>query len=423
MPRLLFIAPVVPAATGNGLAMRAGMFLDAFSRAHEVSLLVVPVSGAADPRDVPEFVSRRTARVVVLPPDECLDPWFGLIARLTDAEQRRAALEAYPHPALCRLGPPHAVGAAAARLAGTAFDVVHVFRLYLAPFAEPFLASRPPGHRPAIVLDLDEDEWRTRRRLAAVYALRGDAVRARQEASEAEKYERLAELWLSRFDRVLVCAPPDAAELQRRLDVGAVEIVPNAVDVPAVVSRRACADGAFTLLFVGTLGYFPNEDAIRFFCDAILPALRARVDRAVRVEIVGGGAPAAVRALAEIPGVMVRGQVPDLEPFYAAADVAVAPLRAGGGTRIKILEAFAHGVPVVSTSTGAEGLDVASGRHLLLADDAGGFAAACGRLAREPGLAAGLAERARALVLARHARPSVAATIERVIVDCTRSLR
>jgi glycosyltransferase involved in cell wall biosynthesis len=422
MPRLLFIAPVMPAPTGNGLAMRAGMFLDAFSRGHEVSLLVVPVSGAADPRDVPEFVSRRVARMVVLPADECLDPWFGLIARLTDPGQRCAALEAYPHPVLCRLGPPHAVRAAAARLAGIAFDVVHVFRLYLAPFAEPFLASRPPGHRPAVVLDLDEDEWRTRRRLARLHALRGDAARARQEASEAEKYESLARRWLPRFDRVLVCSSPDGAELRRRLGVPALDVIPNAVSVPAVAPRRAGADGAFTALFVGTLGYFPNEDAIRFFCDEILPALRTRIDRAVRVELVGG-APPGVRSLAELPGVMVRGQVPDLAPFYAAADVAVAPLRAGGGTRIKILEAFAHGVPVVSTSIGAEGLDVASGRHLLLADDAVDLAAACVRLAREPGLAAGLAERARALVLARHALPSVTATIERLIVDCTRSLR
>jgi polysaccharide biosynthesis protein PslH len=403
--------------------MRAGMFLDALCRDHDVSLLVVPVAGAADPDVVGAFVSQRTVRVVTLKTDECLDPWFGLIARVTDAEQRSAALAAYPTPILCRLGPPHAVRAAAERFAGVGFDVVHVFRLYLAPFAEPFLSAGPPARRPVCLLDLDEDEWRTRRRLAELYALRGDAARARQEAGEAEKYERLARRSLSWFDRIVVCASPDRAELARRFDGAHVEVVPNAVQVPDALPRTPGAGGAFTILFVGTLGYFPNEDAARFFCDEVLPVLRAGLDRPVRVEIVGGDPPVAVARLAEIPGVMVRGRVPDVAPFYAAADVAVAPLRAGGGTRIKILEAFAHGVPVVSTSIGAEGLEVVPGRHLLVADDAGGLAAACLRLAREPRLAAELVAAARTRTLARYALPSVTATIERLVVDWMRAVR
>jgi glycosyltransferase involved in cell wall biosynthesis len=396
------------------------MFLEALSRDHEVSLLVVPVAGSDV---VDDFVRRRTARVVVLKADECLDPWFGLIARVIDTEQRSVALEAYPLPVLCRLGPPHAVRAAAEQFAGIGFDVVHVFRLYLAPFAEPFVSTGPSARRPVCVLDLDEDEWRTRGRLAELYALRGDAVRARREASEAEKYERLALRCLSQFDRVVVCASPDRAELSRRFEVAHVEVVPNAVPVPGAPPRTPEARGAFTILFVGTLGYFPNEDAVRFLCDEVRPALCAGLGRSVRVEIVGGGGSDAVRRLAELPGVTLRGHVPDVAPFYAAADVAVAPLRAGGGTRIKILEAFAHRVPVVSTSIGAEGLEAVPGQHLLVADDAAGFAAACLRLAREPRLGAELAERAHTLTLARYALPSVTAAIERLVVDCARAVR
>jgi len=114
--------------------------------------------------------------------------------------------------------------------------------------------------------------------------------------------------------------------------------------------------------------------------------------------VVAGSNPVdAVRALADQPGVTVLANPPEIAPLYAKARAAVVPLRAGGGTRIKILEAFAHGVPVISTPLGAEGLDVEAGRHLVVADTPEAFAAACIDIARDDGLRSELVTQARQL--------------------------
>ena len=168
---------------------------------------------------------------------------------------------------------------------------------------------------------------------------------------------------------------------------------------------------AGNLLFAGTLGYAPNGDAAEFFCHEVLPRLRALAGPPARVAIVGSNPGPSVLRLSQIPEVTVAGNVPSMAPYYAAADVAVVPVRAGGGTRIKVLEAFAYRVPVVATAVGVEGLDAEAGLHLLVADGADEFATACARLLRDPALALALAERAHALLAPRYAFPTVAARI------------
>lgn len=383
------------------------MFLDALAGGFDVFLLVVPVAGPADASQVPEFIARRTARVVVLALEGRIDPHYALIARLKDPEERLAALLAYPRPALERFATSDTVREAASHFAGVRFDLVHVMRLYLASFAGPYLSAA--AFRPACAIDIDDDEGETRRRLAALHDLRGRARAAALAAAEARKYWDLERRWLPRFDRVAVCADGDRIALERRVGLTSVVVLPNAVDLPA--SPRGQPGGtALTLLFVGSLGYFPNEDAACFLCREVLPRLRAATDRPVSVRIVGPHPPASVRSLAG-PDISVTGAVADVSPYYADAHLAVVPLRAGGGTRIKVLEAFAHGVPVVSTALGAEGLDVEQGSHLLIADTAEGLAAACLRLADNPAVADALARRARALVAARYGLPAVKAMI------------
>jgi glycosyltransferase involved in cell wall biosynthesis len=117
---------------------------------------------------------------------------------------------------------------------------------------------------------------------------------------------------------------------------------------------------------------------------------------------VGSHPPSPVVDLGRIDGVSVHANVPDVGPFYRRADAAVVALRAGGGTRVKILEAFAHGVPVVSTPVGAEGIDAIAGRHLLVGDDPAALAGACHQLLTDPVLAERLQTEAFALVSARY---------------------
>lgn len=404
---LLFISPVMPAVSGNGLAMRAGVFLEALSVDHEVTLAVIPVSGLADPGAIPAWVAGLTARVLVAPPDDRGDTHYGLIARVRDDEARARALLAYPRPLLSRFANPRAIADLAARVGDAQFDVVHVFRLYLAPFAEPFRAARRDGGRPLAVLDLDDDEPTARRRLAAVLATRGCERAAAREASEADAYARFVRAWLPRFDRVVVCADGDRERLEPDVVRRRVAVVPNAVREPEPTPERE----RDALLMVGSFGYAPNDDAARFLGEEIWPRVLAARSSLRRLSIVGSRPGPAVQALAGRGDVAVTGAVPDVTPYYSHALVAACPLRAGGGTRIKAIEAFAHGVPLVSTSIGVEGLDVVPGRHALIADTAADFAAACVEIARDPALAAALRDGARALHRERYALPAVVARI------------
>jgi glycosyltransferase involved in cell wall biosynthesis len=134
-----------------------------------------------------------------------------------------------------------------------------------------------------------------------------------------------------------------------------------------------------TLLFVGVMNTSANIDAIRFFANSVLPLVRrSRPD--VRLMVVGRDPGPGVRRLHNGTNLIVTGSVPSVEPFLRQATAVIVPIRFGGGTRIKILEAMAHGKPMVSTTVGAEGLDVKPNEHLLIADTPTGFADACVRL-------------------------------------------
>lgn len=388
---------MTPADGGNGLAMRAGLVLDALAHDHKVSLLVVPVAGPA-PAAWPPFVIERTAERVCLDLQGRQDPEFTRAAAVPVGSRQVAALRSYPRPALCRFATNEVVQEARRSFSGPPFDAVHVMRLYLAPFVAAFTGAGGPR----TVLDLDDDEVETRRRIAALHARLGQPALMTLEAAEADKYRTLEGEWLRRFDHVLVCSARDRAAVAARSGHPAVHEVPNGVRRPDPAPAPPEACGIFRLLFVGSLGYFPNADAAAVLCREVLPRLRARVRCDVAVDVVGSHPPPAVVDLAGIPGVTVHAGVPAVAPFYARAHAAVLPIRAGGGTRLKILEAFAHGVPVVSTAVGAEGLDVAPERHLLIGEDPEALAMAGERVLTDPSLARRLRAEALELVATRY---------------------
>ena len=177
------------------------------------------------------------------------------------------------------------------------------------------------------------------------------------------------------------------------------------------------------MLFQGNLGYPPNIDAAQWLATAIAPRIRAAVP-ATEVRLVGR--PGSNVTELHRPGVVtVVGEVPSMEEELARATVAVVPVRYGSGTRVKILESFAHRIPVVSTTLGAEGLDVEDGVHLLLADDPEEFAAATVRLLGDAGLRVRLTEAAEARYLDRYdgrlADQGVRRLVEDVAAASTRS--
>jgi glycosyltransferase involved in cell wall biosynthesis len=282
-------------------------------------------------------------------------------------------------------------------------------RLYLAPLAEPLL-RRKSLDRPFCVLDVDDDEVLTRHRLAHLHRAYGDDQRADDEALEAERYARLAERYLPAFERIAVSSQADQGRLATAFPQGHFRHLPNGYDTLSGRPQAARRGGPLRLIFVGSLDYFPNADAIRFFCSQCLPRLRGAARQQIRVDIIGGGG-ADLRSAFASAGVTFHGSIADLRQHYRDADVAIVPIRAGGGTRIKILEAFAQGIPVVSTTIGAEGLGATGGEHLLIADDAEAFANACWRLKSSPALAEEIARNATTLCRQNHSRGAIAASI------------
>jgi glycosyltransferase involved in cell wall biosynthesis/GT2 family glycosyltransferase len=197
-------------------------------------------------------------------------------------------------------------------------------------------------------------------------------------------------------DFVITMSDTDRALLGRFVDPAHVVTVPNGVDC-----RRFtfAADGREpqSLLFVGFFRHEPNVEAVRYFCREVLPLVR-RTHPQTRFRIVGSYPPDAVRRLGEQPGIEVTGRVEDIGAYYRTSAVFVVPVLQGSGTRLKILEAMASGCPVVSTTIGAEGIDVKDGAEMLIADSAEAMAAAIDRVLRDPALATRLAARARDLV-------------------------
>jgi len=210
-------------------------------------------------------------------------------------------------------------------------------------------------------------------------------------------------LWLdlqrgaaARAQAVVVCSEKD----RRRLAGPHSAVIPNGYTAPAHPLGRVVVADPPVILFAGLLTYPPNRDAAAVLATRIAPLVRERLP-AVQIRLTGrAGDP--VARLGDPPRVVVTGFVPDMAVELARADIVAVPLRVGGGTRIKILEAFAHRIPVVSTTAGATGLDVVHGRDLLIADDPQAFARACVALLTDQEQRGRLAEAAHRLFLEQY---------------------
>ena len=208
-------------------------------------------------------------------------------------------------------------------------------------------------------------------------------------------------------DHVLTVTAEDAARLRRFLPDLPVSVSPVGVDTRDFHPMPPRDDCRSDVLFVGNFIHPPNTDAVRFLATEVLP----RLDRGVRVCVVGHGAEAAVAALGAT-GITAIGAVDDLRPWLASATAVVAPVRFGTGMRGKVLEALAMGRPVVTTTLGAEGLGAVAGRHLLVADHAADFGAAVRRVLGDAELRTRLGQEGRALVETRFDWDGIADALE-----------
>jgi glycosyltransferase involved in cell wall biosynthesis len=267
--------------------------------------------------------------------------------------------------------------------AGGPLDLLQIEYLHMAPFGNGVAARTR-------VLDLPD----VQSSLAASYA------RARRpplstalhlEAAALRSLERRA---LVRFDTVVVVSEHERQRLPAT--VGSVMVCPNGIDMPEPLPPAQTP----TVSFVATMGWAPNTDAALWLGREIWPAVLAGVPGA-RLLLVGRDPTPAVRALASA-AIEVSGTVDDVRPYLAQTAVAVAPLRSGGGTRLKILEALGGGRPVVATSAGVDGLEDLVGRGVVVADDAAGIARALVDLLKAPQKAADMGKEGHDAVAADH---------------------
>ncbi len=357
--KILFLTPQLPYPPQKGTALRNWGLISGLAGRHEVSVLSFLDPGqAAEP--AAELLATCARVEAVAPPDRNLRTRVRdlVITRQADMALRLAS-EAFAE----RLR---------AWLAQARYDVVHIEGIELAPYLDVLCAADP---RPLIVFDDHNCEYLLQKRVFAT-DLRAPrrwpgAAYSLVQWRRLRRYERRA---CRSADRVLAVSEADAEALQRLVPKVEIAVIPNGIDTRAYRPDPSAASRDRELVFTGTMDFRPNVDAMIWFADQVLPRLKEAVPD-VHVSIVGQRPHRRLDGLRDDPAVAVTGWVEDPRPYIAAASVYIAPLRMGGGTRLKLLEAMAMGKAVVATRLGAEGFPVRDGVEMVLADTPETFAA------------------------------------------------
>lgn len=272
------------------------------------------------------------------------------------------------------------------RLIDERFDIIHCEQLHMAEYAADCCTG---------VLKV-MDAHNVESQIAERYARKeGNFFKKAFLFRNCRKMLRYEKRAAASFDLILTVSSNDQETLVKYGGGNRVKLVENGVDTDYF--RPLPESRANHLVFVGSMDWLPNVDGMLYFLNDIYPLIKAAVPH-VKLSIVGKNPPASLaRAATTTSSVYVTGTVDDVRPYVADTSVFVVPLRFGGGTRLKILEAFAMGRAVVSTSLGAEGIEGLNGQHFLIADEPKQFADAVVRLLSDEGLRASLTSRARQL--------------------------
>jgi polysaccharide biosynthesis protein PslH len=357
-PRLLFLAQTLPYPPHGGVQIRTYNVLRLLSRAFDITALCFHRrSSHPNPEHVQASVLalRSLADIQAFPIPQ---------------EHSRTRLYRDHAASVMSLRPytvySYRSGEYAARLGelldGEAFDLVHMDSLDLSTYL-PELSELP-----VICAHHNVESALLRRRAANERS----AVRRHYLALQAALLEREERRWMPRMALNTAVSEDDRRRLQDLAPAASLAVVPNGVDTSFFEPAQTRQTG---IVFVGGYGWYPNRDALEFFAADILPHVRA-AEPELRIQWVGRAPDATQAWYRDHHGIELTGYVEDIRPYVHSASCYVAPLRVGGGTRLKILDAWAMGKAVVSTSIGCEGLDAKDGDNILIRDDPSAFAAA-----------------------------------------------
>lgn len=405
--RLLFLTPQLPHPPRQGTALRNWGLIQHLSRRHSVGLISFTETG--------QTLDSAPLRTACLP----------LVTVPAPQRSRAARLQTLfsPQPDLAqRLWSAEFAAALQSLLQEYTFDIVHIEGLELARYIPAVRAHSNAklifdAHNAEYVIQRRafETDWRKPRRWP--HALYSWLQWPRLKRFEAET--------LRAVHAITSCSAEDATALKALAPEIQPVIVPNGIDTnsylpsadnyqPSAIRQPPSA------IFTGKMDYRPNVDAVLWFAAEIWPRVRAEVPNA-QFAIVGQKPLPAVQQLHGQNGITVTGAVPDMQPYLAEANVYVAPLRMGGGTRLKLLEAMAMHKPIVSTLVGAEGFVVHSGQELRLADAPEDFARAVVELFRNPELCVKLGEAGQTFVRAHYDWRVIMPTLEKLHAELTQN--
>ncbi len=404
--RILILTPQLPYPPHQGTTIRNYNLIVNLAARHEVHLL--------------SFVHSRDELAAAHPlRRHCASVEVALVPRRSPLKRLLSVLLS-PQPDMALRLPSAEFGQKLdALLSRQAFDVVQVEGIELAPYLFQAAARRQAtGERgPLIVFDdhnaeyvlqqraFETDVRHPRRWVGALYSL--------IQWQKLRGYEIAA---CRRADRVVACSDADRDALRRLMPDLDVTIIPNGVDVAHYSSFSAppsTLGSPLPLVFTGKMDFRPNVDAVLWFAHEVLPLIRAEVPEA-HFYVVGQKPHRRLAPLAENPAVTLTGYVDDVRPYIAAAAVYVVPLRIGGGTRLKIMEAMAMSKAIVSTSLGCEGFPLTPGRELIVADAPQDFARQVVSLWRDPAARERLGRAGRRFVEKRYDWPNIVPLFEQV---------
>jgi polysaccharide biosynthesis protein PslH len=407
--RILYVTQIVPYPPHGGVLQRGFNLLRELGQRHEVHLLAFHHPDELPHGDPVEHSKRELGafcRTV---------EYFDLVPKKSAAHMAAGLAMAAFHPApfsvlAHRSGP---LAERISQLCATApgFDLVHLDTIALAPYAVHCGASPLVLAHHNIESQLMERRAEREKGFLQKLYVRQQARRIRRlEAQEA-----------GRFATNITVSPADAELLGQICPGARTAVIPNGVDTDYFHPRPG--NETPTLVFTGGMGMFANRDAVHWFIDSIWPLVKQRVPEAQFLAIGKKASQYALDSAARDSAIKVPGFVPDVRPYVERSAIYVVPIRVGGGTRLKVVDAMAQGKAIVSTSLGVEGIEARDGEHFVVADDAQAFADRIVHLLHHPEERARLGAAARERAQKTYCWKSLGRQLEQVYLEVAQAAR
>lgn len=383
--RILFVASSVPVPPTNGQAIRTLSMLRALAcRGHDVTFVSFTATLSSDR---PEPLSSYCSAI------DLMEVQCGNLSQQSDYFGRLRSLLRFQSYSVERFRSSVMRAKIDEHLREAPFDLIFSDNLYV--------TSNIPETSVPILLNCHNVEYLILQRYADMERNPLKRLYAMQESARLRAAEKQA---CERARAAIACSEIDLGILKTLCPSLRVFVVPNVVDTDSLLPEKNGTQDPNepVLLYQGGMDWYPNRDAVAYFAHSILPLIRMEIPSA-RFLVAGRNPPPRfVEELGNAGAVEFTGTFADIRPYFKEAGVVVVPLRVGGGTRIKILEAAAAGKPIVSTTLGAEGLDLHNGEEIILADEPAEFAQAVITLLKNPSLQRELTESARRTVVERY---------------------